>query len=120
MTLASALFQIGRVGEAAQLVRPIADSAANPSELQVLAQIFLAAHFDAEAEKVLQKFLKAAPNASADMWIELAKIQHRSGRKTAAQQSFIAGYRLDAKRIFEKLQKDQELYEIAAPLFQKK
>jgi len=120
VTLASALFQIGRVGEAAQLVRPIADSAANPSELQVLAQIFLAAHLDADAEKVLQKFLKAAPNASAEMWIELAKIQHRSGRKTAAQQSFIAGYRLDAKGIFERLQKDQELFELAAPLFQRK
>ena len=120
VTLASALFQIGRVGEAAQLVRPIADSAANPSELQVLAQIFLAAHLDADAEKVLQRFLKAAPNASAEMWIELAKIQHRSGRKTAAQQSFIAGYRLDAKGIFERLQKDQELFELAAPLFQRK
>lgn len=120
MTLANSLFQIGRTVEAAQIVRPIADSAANPSELQVLAQIFLAAHMDADAEKVLQKFLKAAPNASADMWIELAKIQHRSGRRTASQQSFIAGYRLDQKRIFERLQKDQELYELAAPLFQKK
>ena len=120
VTLANSIFQLGRVGEAAQLVRPMADSAANPSELQVLAQIFLSAHFDAEAEKVLQKFLKAAPNASADMWIELAKIQHRSGRRTASQQSFIAGYRLDQKRIFERLQKDQELYELAAPLFQKK
>ena len=74
---------------------------------------------DAAAEKVLQKFLKAAPNASANMWIELAKIQYRSGRKTAAQQSFIAGYRLDSKGIFEKLQKDQELFELAAPLFQR-
>ena len=120
VTLANSLFQLGRVGEAAQLVRPLADSAANPSELQVLAQIFIAAHFDVEAEKVLQKFLKAAPDASADMWIELAKIQHRSGRRTASQQSFIAGYRLDQKRIFERLQKDQELYELAAPLFQKK
>ena len=120
VTLANSLFQLGRVGEAAQLVRPLADSAANPSELQVLAQIFIAAHFDVEAEKVLQKFLKAAPDASADMWIELAKIQHRSGRRTASQQSFIAGYRLDQKRIFERLQKDQELYELAAPLFQRK
>ncbi len=120
VTLANSLFQLGRVGEAAQLVRPLADSAANPSELQVLAQIFIAAHFDVEAEKVLQKFLKQAPGASADMWIELAKIQHRSGRRTASQQSFIAGYRLDQKRIFERLQKDQELYELAAPLFQKK
>ena len=119
VTLANSLFQIGRVGEAAQLVRPMADTAENPSELQVLAQIFLAAHLDADAEKVLQKFLKAAPNASANMWIELAKIQYRSGRKTAAQQSFIAGYRLDSKGIFEKLQKDQELFELAAPLFQR-
>ena len=120
VTLANSLFQLGRVGEAAQLVRPLADSAANPSELQVLAQIFIAAHFDVEAEKVLQKFLKAAPGASADMWIELAKIQHRSGRRTASQQSFIAGYRLDQKRIFERLQKDQELNELAAPLFPRK
>ena len=119
VTLANSLFQLGRVSEAAQLVRPMADSAENPTELQVLAQIFLAAHLDVEAEKVLQKFLKAAPNASAEMWIELAKIQHRSGRKTAAQQSFIAGYQLDRKGIFEKLQKDQELFELAAPLFQR-
>jgi len=120
VTLANALFQLGRVGEAAQLVRPVADGAADPSELQLLAQIFLAARLDADAEKALQKFLKAAPNASADMWIELAKIQYRSGRRTAAQQSFIAGYRLDAKGIFEKLQKDQELFDLAAPLFQRK
>ena len=120
VTLANCLFQIGRVGEAAQLVRPIADTASNPSELQVLAQIFLAAHLDADAEKVLQKFLKAAPNASQDMWFELAKIQNRSGRKAAAQQSFIAGFRLDKVHAGERLQKDQELYEIALPLFQKR
>ncbi len=120
VTLANCYFQLGRTAEAARLVRPFADSASNPPELQVLAQIFIAAGLDAEAEKVLQKFLKAAPDASADMWIELAKIQHRSGRRTSAQQSFIAGYRLDSRAVFERLQKDQELFEIAAPLFQRK
>ena len=118
--LANCYFQLGRVREAAMLVRPLADAASDPAELQVMAQIFLAAHLEADAEKVLQKFLKAAPNSSPDMWLELAKIQHRTGRKTAAQQSFIAGYRLDAKVAFEKLQKDQELFELAAPLFKRK
>ena len=120
MLLANCYFQLGRVREAAMLVRPLADAASDPAELQVMAQIFLAAHLEADAEKVLQKFLKAAPNSSPDMWLELAKIQHRTGRKTAAQQSFIAGYRLDAKVAFEKLQKDQELFELAAPLFKRK
>ena len=85
-----------------------------------MAQIFLAAHLDADAEKVLQKFLKAAPNASQDMWFELSKIQRRTGRLPAAQQSFAAGYRLDKPRAVDRLQKDQELYEIAAPLFQRR
>ena len=120
VTLANLLLQIGRVVEAAQLVRPIADSASNPAELQVLAQIFIAAHMDADAEKVLQKFLRAEPNKSTDMWLELAKIQHRAGRKTAAQQSFVAAYKIDANAVFAKLQRDQELFEIAAPLFKRK
>jgi hypothetical protein len=54
------------------------------------------------------------------MWIELSKLQHRNGRKRAAQQSFINGYRINSQEIFRLLQKDQELYEIAAPLFQKR
>ena len=57
---------------------------------------------------------------NTDSWAELAKIQHRAGRRQAAQQSFIAGYRIDAQGLFNRIQKDQELYEIAAPLFQRR
>ena len=115
--LANSYYQLGRVREAAMLVRPIADAASDPAELQVMAQIFLAARLDPDAEKVLQKFLKAAPQASADMWLELAKVQHRTGRKTASQQSFIAAYNLDKGATLARLQRDQELQELAAPLF---
>jgi tetratricopeptide (TPR) repeat protein len=120
VVLANCYFQIGRVAEAAQLVRPLADADAGAAELQAMSQIFVAAHMDAEAEKVLQRFLRASPNAGADVWLELAKIQHRTGRRTAAQQSFVAAYRLDANGVFARLQRDQDLQEIAAPLFRRK
>ena len=118
--LANCFYQIGRVHEAAQLIRPLVDETDNPSELQVMSQIFLAARLDADAEKVLQKLLKRAPNLSPDPWLELAKIQQRAGRKQAAQQSFVAGYHLDRNAVFARLQKDQELFEIAAPLLQRR
>ena len=118
--LANCYFQLGRVREAAMLVRPLADAEIRPDELNAMAQIFIAAHMDADAEKVLQKLLRASPNSSAEPWLELAKIQHRTGRKTAAQQSFIAAYKIDREGVFAKLQRDQDLIEIATPLFKRK
>ena len=120
VAFASAMFQLGRVMEAAQLMRPLIDKVSSTLELDAMAKVFLAAHLDAEAERVLQKYLRAEPQANADMWIELAKIQHRTGRVQAAQQSFGMAYRIDANGVFAKLQKDQELMEIAAPLFRRK
>ena len=106
--------------EAAQLMRPLIDKVSSTPELDMMAKVFLAAHLDAEAEMVLQKYLRAEPQSNADMWIELAKIQHRTGRVSAAQQSFGMAYRIDANGVFAKLQKDQELMDIAAPLFRRK
>jgi tetratricopeptide (TPR) repeat protein len=120
IVLADCYLQMGRVREAATLVRPLIDTVKSPLELQALAQIYLAARMDAESEKVLQRLLKIAPNTSPDLWLELAKIQHRSGRRMSAQQSFVAAYNMDANGVFARLQKDQELQEIAAPLFQQR
>jgi cytidyltransferase-like protein len=75
---------------------------------------------DADAEKALQKFLTRSPNSNADLWLELAKIQHRAGKKQASQQSFVAAYKIDKNGVFAKLQRDQELQELAMPLFQKR
>ncbi len=118
--LANCYLQVGRIHEAGMLVRPLSDTTRDQSALQALAQIFLSAHMDADAEKVLQRLLKTAPNAGVDYWLELAKIQHRTGRRTASQQSFIAAYRMDREAAFARLQKDQELQELAAPLFQQR
>ena len=118
--LANCYFQLGRVLEAARLIRPLADKENDPQELQVMAQIFLAARLNADAEKALQKFLTRSPNSNADLWLELAKIQHRAGKKQASQQSFVAAYKIDKNGVFAKLQRDQELQELAMPLFQKR
>jgi lipopolysaccharide biosynthesis regulator YciM len=119
-TLSRCYFEMGRTAEAAQLVRPLADRITEPAALQAMAAILTAARLDADAEKCLTRYLKAVPDKDALAWADLAKIQHRARRTRAAQQSFINGYRIDAQLLFSRLQKDQELYEIAAPLFQQR
>ncbi len=119
-SLARCYFEIGRSREAGEIARGLVDGMSDGSSLHALAQILVAVRLDADAEKCLSKYLKVNPQGDAFAWADLAKLQHRAGRKQAAQQSFIAGYRINAQGLFERLQKDQELYEIAAPLFQKR
>ena len=80
--------------------------------------MFLEAHLDADAEKALNNYLKLNPKGDANAWADLAKLQFRAGRTQAAQQSFINGYQIDRNALFARLQKDEELYKLAAPLFQ--
>jgi tetratricopeptide (TPR) repeat protein len=119
LTFARCCFELGRTEEAARLAAGLVDRQADPAALQVLSSILLAARKDAEAEKCLNRYLKLVPDKDALAWADLAKLQHRARRTRAAQQSFINGYRIDAQLLFQRLQKDQELYEIAAPLFQR-
>jgi tetratricopeptide (TPR) repeat protein len=119
-TLARCYFEMGRTHEAAQLLRPLVERVSEPAALQAMATILLSARMDADAEKCLTRYLKAVPDKDALAWADLAKIQHRQRRTRAAQQSFINGYRINAQLLFGRLQKDQELYEIAAPLFQQR
>jgi tetratricopeptide (TPR) repeat protein len=118
--LATCYSELGRSMEGAQLIRNYLPATTDVGELKLMAMMFLDAGLAADAEIALNKYLKANPTSDAMMWIELSKLQHRNGRKRAAQQSFINGYRINSQEIFRLLQKDQELYEIAAPLFQKR
>ena len=118
-TLARCYFEMGRVQEAGQLARDFVDVALDAQTLQAVGQMLREAHLDADAERCLNKYLKLQPN-DADAWADLAKLQHRTGRVTAARQSFVTGYKLDPQRLFDRLQRDQELYDIAAPLFQQR
>ena len=83
-------------------------------------RIFLDARQDADAERALNRYLALNPKGDANAWADLAKLQFRAGRKQTAQQSFIQGYRIDAQGLFQRLQKEQELYDLAAPLFQQR
>jgi tetratricopeptide (TPR) repeat protein len=120
LILARAYFTMGRVMEAAQLVRLLVDTVNEPAALQAIATLLVAAHLDEDAEKCLTKYLKLEPKSDYLSWLDLAKIQHRAGRKTAAQQSFIKAYQINNKEVWALLRTDQDLIEIATPLFQRK
>lgn len=120
LMLARAYFGMGRTMEAAQLVRPVIDEVNEPAVLQAISTILVSAGLDGDAERCLSKYLRLEPSKDALAWLDLAKIQHRTGRKTLAQRSFLAAYNIDMQGVFNLLQKDQNLYEIALPLFQKR
>ncbi len=118
--LARCYYGMGRTMEAAQMVRPLIDEVSDPVLLQSMSTILIDARLDADAERCLEKYLRAEPLKDAMAWAALAKLQYRTGRKQAAQRSFMAGYRINPKQLFDKLQRDQELYEIAMPLFKRR
>ena len=120
--LARCYFESGKIGEAGRLSKSLVDAVgqSDDSALKALSMMLLEARMDADAEKAITKYLKLKPKEDAMMWAELAKIQRRAGKREAAQQSFIEGYKLNGRLLFERLQKDQELYQIAEPLFQRR
>ncbi|MBQ3343858.1 MAG: DUF2723 domain-containing protein [Kiritimatiellae bacterium] len=120
LSLVRCYSEVGRIREAAQLLHGLADKLSDAASLIFAARLFMEARMDADAENALNRYLKLKPMEDANAWADLAKLQHRTGRRQAAQQSFIQGYRIDAQGLFNRLQKDQELYEIAAPLFRRK
>ena len=120
LALARCYFEMGRTMEAAQLARGIAAKLTDKDSQHMFATMFLEAHLDADAEAALNRYLKLNPQGDANAWADLAKLQHRGGRKQAAQQSFINGYQIDRQTLFSRLQRDHELYEIASPLFQRR
>ena len=116
--LSRCYFEMGRTMEAAQLARGLIDKLTDRESQHALATMFLEAHLDADAERALNNYLKLNPQGDANAWADLAKLQFRAGRAQAAQQSFINGYQIDRNALFARLQKDEELYKLAAPLFQ--
>ena len=118
--LAINYFSIGRTMEAAQLVRGYIESATNENELKTLADIVFAAGLNADAETAYTKYLKLAPNKNADAWMNLSRVQYRLGKKQSATTSLRMAIQVDRDAVISKMQRDQELYEIAQPLFQKR
>ena len=104
VALARCYREVGRTVEAASLVLPIADSLRNPADLRLAATLFLEARRAAEAEKALDRYLRAVPS-DADAWLELALVQQRSNRRSKAMASFDQAVRADARAVEARLQK---------------
>ncbi len=116
--LAQDYYALGRTMEAAQTVRGFLPAATQPEELRLLVTLLLAAHLDADAETALKKQLAREPDAAADPWLELAKLQQKTGRRRDALDSFRKAAQIDYNRVMERLRREDELMEIARPLLQ--
>ena len=120
VSLAHAYADVNRPREAALLVKDMIDTTSDCEELAFIATVVMQANFDDEAEKVLSKFCRLAPNADPFAWANLARYQHRAGRGKDALSSIYQAFKLNQKLMIEQVQKDKELYTIASPLFQKR
>ncbi len=118
--LAQSYVSLGRVGEAAQLVRKYIDTATDPQELHLLGQIVFEAGLLSDAERTLSKFVRAVPNADVETWLKLSRVQHRMKRAEASLGSFQMALRVNYDHVVSRLQSDRELQEIAAPLMQQR
>jgi tetratricopeptide (TPR) repeat protein len=112
-SLACCYSQLGRIPQAAQLLKDLSDLLRSPAELETAATVFLSARMDAEAEKTLNRLLKAEPDTRPDMWLELAKIQFRTMRKQASVFSFNQAVRISGEHVQKRMgTEDPELMEI--------
>ena len=118
--LAQAYYALGRVFEAANTIRKYVDSSTVPEELQVLSTLTFDAGMNADAEKVLIKYLKADPLKDIESWVKLSRAQYRQGKRSEALRSVQTAIQIDREFMIQKLQSDQELQEIAAPLLQQR
>ncbi len=112
--------EMGRVEQAAQIALAIHERLKDPNLLRALSIVLLDGGMDAAAENCLSRYLRVCSAGDAEAWIDLAKLQHRSGREQAARNSFLSAYQVDRMAVFERVKTDQDLYEIALPLFQRK
>ena len=118
--LAQCYYSLGRVMEAAQVIRKYVDTASSPEELKAISTITFEAGLASDAERSLEKYLKLVPQADPAAWLRLSRLQFRSGRRQAALRSFQMAAMADREGVVRQLQSDQELQDIAAPLLQQR
>ena len=116
-SLATCYYEAGRTQEAANYLRPLADSLRDRESLRFAARVFVDCRLHADAEKLLARYVALAPN-DWDAWTELAKLQFRQKKDALSQQSFMKAYQIDKNAVWAKLLKDEELQKLAMPLFQ--
>ncbi len=110
--LARCEYELGRIGDAGQIARRLVDKFSDAAHLQALSLMLADAHIDVEAEKCLNKYLRVNPRGDVEAWIDLALVQWRLARKSAAAASFEQALRIDSETLQGKVQRDERLYDI--------
>ena len=116
--LASAYYNLGRTREAAQIMRTFVADPIPPEDLCAIANVLMEANLAADAEAAYNRYLKVARNPDVGAWFNLAKLQRRSGRRELAFRSVQMALQADRQAFIERVPKDEELMEIAKPLFE--
>ncbi|MBO5774855.1 MAG: DUF2723 domain-containing protein [Kiritimatiellae bacterium] len=113
LILARCYFDLGRTVEAANIVKPLATKVNEPQALKLISTILLETQNFADAEKSLTAYLKVNPNRDAAAWLDLAVLQHRAGKRSAAMSSFNQAVLIDTPTVEARLQKrESDLIEI--------
>ena len=119
LSLATCYYEMGRIHESANLLKPLAETLGEREHVRFAATVFADCRMNAEAERMMSRYLGMAPD-DWNAWTELAKLQYRQNKKTPSQQSFLQAYRIDKDAVYAKLVKDEELQKLAMPLFQRR
>jgi tetratricopeptide (TPR) repeat protein len=117
LRLSTVYYRIGKTKQSAQVILPIAFKFTAPQDLKYVATVLMAGEFNAEASRVWKLYLKKVPR-DVEAWAASAKTHARLKLIREAQQDFISGYKADQASMIRIVQKDQELFQIAEPLFQ--
>jgi len=102
--------EVGRTANGAELLSPLIDTLPDARAVRTIADAMLAAGRVGDAERAFNRYLKMQPQGDASAWMELAKLQMRTGRRRMAVASFSRAVSIAGEAaILERLQRDQEL-----------
>ena len=119
---ATLLSQCGQRGDAANAMKralSIAPSNLDPRARREMAAVFAEGGLMAEADACLNEYLRVQPK-DADAWLQLAIVKDALGQTHEAQNGIYQAYQADKNIFNQRLQANEQLQKIAAPLFRRR
>ncbi len=121
MTAADLLSACSMRGDAANAMKRALDKAPaniDPRLRREMAVVLAQGGLNADAEAALNEYLRAFPK-DPEGWLQLSVIKDALGQIQASQSAIIQAYKLDPNAASRRLQSDERLQRIAAPLFRR-
>ena len=83
-----------------------------------MGMVFAEGGMMAESETCLNEYLRAQPG-DADGWLQLALVEDKLGKTYEAQNAIYQAYQANQQLFNQRLQSNEQLQKIAAPLFKR-